>query len=404
MKSIIVLFMCALGMVLGAADADAVRWPVDNYSVGGYTFWQPVTGWGYHTGLDITAPGNTPVYAPCRMTIKFKGVITNGGGCILAEAFVNGETVVLEFMHVYTDGTCPWKIGNVVPEGDFLSKTAPSKTTYCGPWSAHLHYGVHRGAYANGTACDGTWKYHGYDRNGCDWANWHNPSLFIPFAMNHQRLGGTSTVGYPSPNFFWNGCADMRDYTGGSFGLCTMYMSSNGAWLVRTGFREKYAPMGGPCCWLKRPTGNEYFVRQGAYGPEARQNFEGGYLYWNCSTKPCRAYAYTPSGVCKASADEPIDESIDAPQNLSLSVGPNPARSNAGIAFELPGASYVSLAVYDLGGRVVATLIDGRQEAGEHLVTWDLHGRDGARVAAGAYFIRLFTVNDVRTIKMVVVR
>jgi flagellar hook assembly protein FlgD len=49
----------------------------------------------------------------------------------------------------------------------------------------------------------------------------------------------------------------------------------------------------------------------------------------------------------------------------------------------------VSLAVHDLAGRKVRSLISGVVAAGERDVTWDLRDAAGARVADGIYFLRL---------------
>ncbi len=59
------------------------------------------------------------------------------------------------------------------------------------------------------------------------------------------------------------------------------------------------------------------------------------------------------------------------------------------ISYSLPAAASVAVVVYDLSGREIKRLVDGRQSAGAHRVQWD--GRDavGNRVAAGTYFYRL---------------
>ena len=68
---------------------------------------------------------------------------------------------------------------------------------------------------------------------------------------------------------------------------------------------------------------------------------------------------------------------------LGLSVAPNPSRGDARVRVELPAAGDVSVEVYDLLGRRVATLTQGSRGAGVH--TLDLP----ASVAAGTYLVRL---------------
>ncbi len=69
---------------------------------------------------------------------------------------------------------------------------------------------------------------------------------------------------------------------------------------------------------------------------------------------------------------------------------PNPFNPSTRIAFTLPGDGAVRLAVYDLRGRLVSTLIDAPTlPAGDHAVTWDGRADDGSVAAAGAYLYEL---------------
>lgn len=83
----------------------------------------------------------------------------------------------------------------------------------------------------------------------------------------------------------------------------------------------------------------------------------------------------------------------DAPPGTSLgvrlAVSPNPARGSMRFAFTLPRAGRAALAIFDLSGRRVATLLDDTAGAGSMSVEWD--GRDdaGREAAAGLYLARL---------------
>ncbi|MEZ4387098.1 MAG: FlgD immunoglobulin-like domain containing protein [Candidatus Krumholzibacteriia bacterium] len=74
---------------------------------------------------------------------------------------------------------------------------------------------------------------------------------------------------------------------------------------------------------------------------------------------------------------------------LTLSVGPNPFNPLTQVRFSAATAGQATLSVHDVRGRRLATLVDGRVEAGEHTVAWD--GRDAARrkLAAGVYLLHL---------------
>jgi hypothetical protein len=81
---------------------------------------------------------------------------------------------------------------------------------------------------------------------------------------------------------------------------------------------------------------------------------------------------------------------------------PNPFRDRTVISYSVPRALDVSIGVYDLSGRLVTTLVNGRQPAGRHTVTWNRTDGTGNRVASGVYFYKLTSGNYRTTRKLVV--
>jgi len=65
---------------------------------------------------------------------------------------------------------------------------------------------------------------------------------------------------------------------------------------------------------------------------------------------------------------------------------PNPLSAGATFAFDLPRDAAVDLAIFDLGGRRVATLAAGDLTAGRHTAFWNARNERGSRVPAGIYF------------------
>ena len=63
----------------------------------------------------------------------------------------------------------------------------------------------------------------------------------------------------------------------------------------------------------------------------------------------------------------------------------NPFNPSTTIRYDLPEASSVSLIIYDMMGREVATLISGQVDAGYHLMQWDGTNSIGSSVSAGVY-------------------
>ncbi len=73
------------------------------------------------------------------------------------------------------------------------------------------------------------------------------------------------------------------------------------------------------------------------------------------------------------------------PHGFNLSQNyPNPFNPTTAISYQLSAISQVSLKVYDILGREVKTLVDGKEAPGEHMVEFN-----GSRLASGVYFYRL---------------
>jgi len=88
-----------------------------------------------------------------------------------------------------------------------------------------------------------------------------------------------------------------------------------------------------------------------------------------------------------SSAVEDISASV--PHEFALQpVYPNPFNASTVINFELTVASQIKLAVYDITGREVQSIVNSHQSLGKHSVVWDASNQ-----ASGVYFVRL-TVDD----------
>lgn len=98
---------------------------------------------------------------------------------------------------------------------------------------------------------------------------------------------------------------------------------------------------------------------------------------------------------------QPIPDRLGLGQNY-----PNPFNSATTISFTLPAWSVVSLKIYNVLGRKVATLIDGQTmpDGVTHSVQWDGTTETGAGVSSGVYFYRLAVGGRVETRKMMLVR
>ena len=70
---------------------------------------------------------------------------------------------------------------------------------------------------------------------------------------------------------------------------------------------------------------------------------------------------------------------------------PNPFNSSTQIPYRLGESGPVRLAIYNVLGQSVRTLLDEVQSAGFHQVSWDGKDSRGGNVTSGVYFLRIHT-------------
>jgi hypothetical protein len=75
---------------------------------------------------------------------------------------------------------------------------------------------------------------------------------------------------------------------------------------------------------------------------------------------------------------------------------PNPFNPSTTVSYDLPVAGHVSLRVYDVLGREVATLANTDQSAGRYTATFD-----ASFLTSGVYYYR-FTASDFTDVKKLV--
>ena len=78
---------------------------------------------------------------------------------------------------------------------------------------------------------------------------------------------------------------------------------------------------------------------------------------------------------------------------------PNPFNPTTVISYTIPKAGYVTLKVYDVLGREVATLVNGNENIGAYHVEFN-----GSRLASGVYFYRLISGSHIVTRKMMMLK
>lgn len=102
-------------------------------------------------------------------------------------------------------------------------------------------------------------------------------------------------------------------------------------------------------------------------------------------------------------ATEPLP--LPVPDNFSLEQNfPNPFNPDTEIRFRLPARRHVKLAIYNLLGEEIRTLINDEYPAGDHQIAWDGKDNFNRQAPTGLYVFRLQAGAYIESRKMSLVR
>ena len=131
------------------------------------------------------------------------------------------------------------------------------------------------------------------------------------------------------------------------------------------------------------------------------QEYPGGPVM-NCGT------IFLTEGVVSIDDDFVNDEVEDnnTPALVTAVKGahPNPFNPMTTVKFSVARTQHVTLAVYNMSGQRVATLVDGTYEAGEHPVQWNGTDSSGRGVSSGTYLVHMQSEDGVSASKIMLVR
>ncbi len=87
-------------------------------------------------------------------------------------------------------------------------------------------------------------------------------------------------------------------------------------------------------------------------------------------------------------------------ENFSLEQNyPNPFNPTTSISFSIPQSTFVTLKVYDVMGKEMASLVNGEKAAGNYKINFD-----ASELSSGIYFYKIHTGSFVNTKKMILLR
>lgn len=99
------------------------------------------------------------------------------------------------------------------------------------------------------------------------------------------------------------------------------------------------------------------------------------------------------------------DETVPAPVLTALYPNfPNPFNPSTTIAYSLAAPERVKIAIYNIRGQNVRTLVDGLQTSGNHQLVWDGKDGQGRDLGSGVYLCRLESGSFFRTQKMMLLK
>ncbi|KAA0231755.1 CHRD domain-containing protein [candidate division KSB1 bacterium] len=142
---------------------------------------------------------------------------------------------------------------------------------------------------------------------------------------------------------------------------------------------------------LRTPVASDTEI-EGVAIPAGPALFEG-VLGQFSSTNPTAGYQLSPILPTDVSPLTGVEEhASEAPASFALLQNyPNPFNPTTIIRYDLPKQVHVKIAIYNLLGKRVRTLVDAQEAPGFKQITWDGANDEGARVASGIYIYRIET-------------
>jgi hypothetical protein len=97
-------------------------------------------------------------------------------------------------------------------------------------------------------------------------------------------------------------------------------------------------------------------------------------------------------------------ERSDLPSITTVQSYPNPFNATTRIEYALKERAEVQLDVYDMGGKLTKIVVRGIRSEGHHVDQWDGTSENGLPTASGVYLCRLRVANEIRVIRLLLIR
>ena len=135
------------------------------------------------------------------------------------------------------------------------------------------------------------------------------------------------------------------------------------------------------------------------------QNDPPDWYFLTSGSYPGNVWVYMIRAVVDLGVTGVEDEIEIMPTSFTLEQNyPNPFNPSTTIRYQVPEQSVVSIKVYDMIGREVATLVNEAKPAGAYEANWNGMNNSGQHVSSGVYFYTISTKDFVQTKKMILMK
>lgn len=137
---------------------------------------------------------------------------------------------------------------------------------------------------------------------------------------------------------------------------------------------------------------------------DVASNQEGVYLRWTMGTTDA-GWKYCGWNIDDiqifAFEDVPTVIPVVSGNETRVTVTPNPFRDQTRLSFSLEHTDFVTLAIFNITGKLVKTIADQTMPAGKHQLIWDGANENGDKVPEGVYFYQLKTRDKTQSGKVI---
>ncbi|MCZ6800754.1 MAG: T9SS type A sorting domain-containing protein [Nitrospirae bacterium] len=192
------------------------------------------------------------------------------------------------------------------------------------------------------------------------------------------------------------------------FGSITLTSAGRNVPFDRDIFLASYDASGN-FLWALRAGGTERDSGTGVAIGQSGHAIVAGFFQGTATFGPTSLTAFGQADIFLAKVDRGIitglGSEVTSPKSFTLFQNyPNPFNPQTKIAFQIAESVQVRLAIYNLLGQEVITLVDEKRSPGEFVELWDGNDRSGKAVPSGVYVYRLQAGEFVEIKKMILLR